>query len=101
MRSRMALFPGGAAGAGLLLLRLAVALWTLELTARFAQAANLSLFVASAVAIGLAAGVQTRALAIFGALGFLIGAMTAATLLCPAAIYALGAAALALTGPGA
>lgn len=100
MRSRIALFPGGGVGAGLLTLRVSVAASTLILTSSINQSSYIAQFIGVLCAIGLSAGLQTRIIAALSVLASLYG------LLSPAApdieaVHALSAAALVMTGPGA
>jgi len=98
MSSRIALFPSGAIGAGILLLRVAVAAWTVMLT--HASMFFLPHLLEILIAIGLCAGLLTRVMAGLSTLACLLGfLMTASgeTTLIPG----IAAAALVLTGPGA
>jgi hypothetical protein len=101
MRSRIALFPGGSAGAGLLLLRVSVAVSTLMLTAACIRASYIPHFLGVLVAIGLCGGLQTRILAVVGSLASLACLMAASPPLGLAAVHTISAIALAFTGAGA
>jgi hypothetical protein len=96
MRSRIAIFPGGAAGAGLLLLRLSVAASALILIGcdRFSNDVQILCIL---LAGGICAGLQTRVLA---GLSLGVSLLDSASLGLPL-IHAISAMALVLTGPGA
>lgn len=94
------MFPGGSAGAGLLLLRASVAVSTLMLAAEFAPATYTPQFIGVLLAIGLCAGFQTRVFAALSLLAPLL-CVIAATAPGLAAVHAISAAALVMTGPGA
>lgn len=96
MRSRLALFPGGAAGAGLLLLRVSVAVSALMLIGAAALSLDLQIM-GVLLAAGLCAGFQTRVLAALS----LGASLLSATSLGLGAAHAISALALVLTGPGA
>lgn len=100
MRSWIALFPGGVAGAGLLLLRFSVATSTLLLTAAHIPASYVPHFIGVFLAIGLCIGLQTRVAATGCLLASLLCLITGVA---PglAVVHAISAAALVLTGPGA
>jgi putative oxidoreductase len=93
-----ALFPGGIAGAGLLLLRLSVAGSLLLLTASCCDGANLCRFLAFLGAAGLFTGFETRILAALSlaVVIFVPGPHQQSI----AAVHVIDAVALALTGPG-
>jgi hypothetical protein len=96
----MPYFPSGAAGVGLLLLRLSVAAWLLSIAPE-GSAEAWRLLALLAVALGLLGGFPTRLLALLSI--FLGLAMTSAslTLLLGALPGALAACSLAFAGPGA
>ncbi len=96
MRSRTAIFPGGALGSGLLLLRLSVATSALMLIGcdqDFGALQLLCIF----FAVGLCAGVQTRLLAAISLSASVLGAAPLGLSI----VHAISAVALVLTGPGA
>jgi hypothetical protein len=100
MTSRIALFPGGITGIGLLLLRLSVAVSSLLLAAGLGSFNYIPASIAALLAMGLSAGLKTRVLAILG----LVAALSCLIVGAPpglAAIHAISSAALAMTGPGA
>lgn len=101
MSSRIALFPGGSTGAGLLLLRVSVAISTLMLTAACIRASYIPHFLGILVAIGLCGGLQTRILAGLGALASLACLLAPSPPLGLAAVHTISTIALALTGAGA
>jgi hypothetical protein len=101
MRSRIALFPGGGVGAGLLMLRVSVAVSTLMLTPSFTQASYNPQFIGVVGAVGLCAGLQTRVVAALTLVAPLFGLLTGPTPLDMEAVHAISAAALVMTGPGA
>ncbi len=96
MISGIPLFPGGASGVGLLLLRLAVAGSLLTQAATHAQTPNAAQFIAILLAAALCAGFRTSVAACISGV-----ALLAALPSLDAALHAATAAALALTGPGA
>lgn len=101
MSSRIALFPGGSAGAGLLLLRVSVAVSTLMLTAACIRASYIPHFLGVLVAIGLCGGLQTRALAAVSLFAALVCLVVPSPPLGLASVHVISAIALALTGAGA
>lgn len=100
MSARIAFYPGGVTGAGLLALRLSVAISTLMLTAAQLHASYIPHSIGVFLAIGLCVGFQTRIAAAISLLASLLCLITATApeLLI---VHAASAAALILTGPGA
>lgn len=101
MKSRLALFPAGPVGAGLLLLRLALAASVLGCVENFPQGVPFLQVIAALAAAGVCAGLQTRILAVICMPIPLLGLAVAGSPLGPAVSDAISAMALAMTGPGA
>ena len=101
MISGVALFPGGAAGAGLLLLRFSVAGSLLALSASHFGTANGLEFIAILAIIGLCAGLQTRLLAALNVGAPILGVALGAGFVPLAILHGVNALVLVLTGPGA
>jgi hypothetical protein len=100
MRSGLALFPGGSVGAGLLMLRVSVAVSTLLLAAEFTPATYIPQFIGVLFGLALCAGFQTRIAAGLSLVAPLL-CVIAATAPGLSAVHSISAAALAMTGPGA
>ena len=100
MISGLALFPGGAAGAGVLLLRLSVASSLLILSGLHSDGANVLQFLAILAALGLCVGFQTRVVAGLSLAAPIFGLASGASVSL-ATLHAIDALALVLTGPGA
>ena len=100
MMSGLDLFPGGATGGGLLLLRFSVASSLLMLSTLHFGGANLLQFLAVLAAMGLCAGFRTRVVAGFSLAAPIFGLASGASSSL-AILHAINALALALTGPGA
>jgi hypothetical protein len=101
MISGLSLFPGGAIGVGLLLLRLSVAGSLLLLAVMLSDTANWLQFLAILGAASLCAGFQTRMLASFSLVAPIASLAIASVPLSLAALHLVDAFALALTGAGA
>jgi hypothetical protein len=96
MISGLAQYPGGAMGAGLLLLRFSVAGSLLKLSVLPSEAANWLEFLVVLGATGLCAGLRTRVIASLSLTALFVSAPSALS-----ALHAVDALALILTGPGA
>ncbi len=94
------MFPGGSVGAGLLILRVSVAVSTLLLAAEFTPATYIPQFIGVLFGLALCAGFQTRIVAALSLVAPLL-CVIAATAPELSAVHAISAAALAMTGPGA
>jgi hypothetical protein len=101
MISGLPLFPGGATGAGLLLLRFSVAISLLMLSAMHSGAANWLQFLAILTVASLCAGFQTRVLGGLSLAAPIFALAASRTPLLLAALHIVDALALVLTGPGA
>src|SRR5262245_1869781 len=95
MTSGLGLFPDGAIGAGLLVMRLAIATSLLLLATSGTWGAAWAQFSAVLLASGLLVGFQARALACVSALACFVNGPLNLTI-----VHALLALSLALTGPG-
>jgi hypothetical protein len=95
------LYPAEWAGAGLLLLRLAVAGSLLAITLSFASTTDWRQAIALFVAVALCVGVLARAFAVLSIVAAIYALAIGADSSALALLHIVFAAALALTGPGA
>src|SRR5580692_1015917 len=101
MISGLALFPGGAIGAGLLLLRISVASTLIMIGCIHCDAPNWVQFLAILAAAALCAGFQTRVIAGLSIAAPIFALIASRVPLLLAALHAIDALALVLTGAGA
>jgi hypothetical protein len=101
MISGLALFPGGVIGAGLLLLRISVASTLIMITCVHCDAPDWVQFLSILAAASLCAGLQTRIMACLSIVAPVFALFASRVPLLPAALHAMDALALVLTGAGA
>ena len=101
MSSGTALFPGGAIGAGLLILRLAVGVSLLMLAAHLVPGSWILQGIFAVIAAAVCSGLQTRVLAGISVLAPVFGLVMGAAPVGVIVLHIMSSAALALTGPGA
>jgi len=99
--SGLAIFPGGATGLGLLLLRVSVATSLLALCILHLESINLLQFLVVLAAMGLCAGFRTRVVAGLSLAVPIFGFATGTSFVSLATLHSVDALALVLTGPGA